>query len=178
MTQPRILAIDLRAQLLGFAVLEGPGSLLDWGRKPFRSCRLQGNFTIACKKVRDLITFFAPLVLVLKHTSGRNDRDSLKNRDLVDAIKREAEMQSVELVFLTRQDVYAAFREFSIANKYEIARSISEIFPELAWKLPPNRKTWQPEHHNMAIFDAISLGLAYAARLAQLGGKGDTRKDH
>jgi hypothetical protein len=177
MTQPRILAIDLRAQLLGFAVLEGPRSLLDWGRKPFRSCRLSDNSTTACKKVDALLTFFAPLVVVLKHTSGRNDRDCLKNKNLIDAIKREAEMQSVELVFLTRKDVYAAFREFGIANKYEIARSISEIFPELAWKLPPNRKTWQPEHHNMAIFDAISLGLAYAARFDQRGRRDDTRED-
>jgi hypothetical protein len=174
MTQPRILAIDLRAQLLGFAVLEGPELLLDWGRKPFRSRRLPDDSTAVCKKVSALITFFAPLVLVLKYTSGRNDRDSLKNRVLVDAIKREAEMQSVELVLLTRKDVHTAFREFGMANKYEIARSISGIFPELAWKLPPNRKTWQPEHHNMAIFDAISLGLAYAARFDKGVERNDT----
>jgi hypothetical protein len=38
------------------------------------------------------------------------------------------------------------------------------------WKLPPPRKAWQKEHHNMAIFDAAALGIAYFKRSGEVGG--------
>jgi hypothetical protein len=161
MAEPRILAIDLRAQLFGFAVLEGPRTLLDWGRKPFRNHGARNDLMVVCRKITKLLGFFAPSIIVLKHTRGRNDREPVRSKSIVEAIRREAKSRSIELVLLKRKDIHIAFRQSSGISKYEIAGLVAEIFPELAWKLPPNRKNWQPEHHNMPIFDAISLGVAY-----------------
>jgi hypothetical protein len=160
---PRILAIDLRSQLFGFAVLEGPQTLLDFGRRILRMTSAQDNALLVRKKIGRLITFFVPTVIVVKHTSGCNDRELLKRKNTIAVIKHEAELRSVELVRLKRRDIYQVFEQSGKTSKYKIAGLIAEMFPEVEWKLPPNRKNWQPEHHNMAIFDAISVGLAYFA---------------
>ncbi|MDG7002208.1 MAG: hypothetical protein JRN15_24175, partial [Nitrososphaerota archaeon] len=49
-------------------------------------------------------------------------------------------------------------------TKYQIASTIAQMFPELRLKLPPKRRPWQTEHYNIAIFDAISLALAYRSQ--------------
>jgi hypothetical protein len=167
MLEPRILAIDLRSQLFGFAVLEGPRTLLDYGRKPCRADNTQDNAMIVRKKVAALLAFYEPSVIVLKHASGRSDQPLLQSKESMEGIKCEAKLRSLELVFLSRRDIHRVFRQSGNTSKYRIAALIAGLFPELAWKLPPYRKNWQSEHHNMAIFDAVSLGLAY---LAQYGG--------
>lgn len=159
--ESRILAIDLRARFFGFAVFEGAGALLDWGRKAFRNGNPQDDAMIVRKRIAFLLTFFAPSILVLKCSGGRTDGEPSKGRKTIEVIRRQTEIQSVELVFLTRKDIQRAFLERGKSSKYRIACLIAEIFPELAWKLPPKRKNWQPEHHNMTIFDAVSLGLTY-----------------
>ncbi|HET9375321.1 MAG TPA: hypothetical protein VFO40_10125, partial [Chthoniobacterales bacterium] len=94
-----------------------------------------------------------------------NDREVLDRRAAVEIIKHEATLRSTTLVVLGRKEIYEAFRQSGASSKNEIAQLVSEKFLEVAWKLPPKRKNWQPEHHNMAIFDAISLGLAYLANV-------------
>ena len=155
----------MRSQLFGFAVLEGPGALLDFGRKPCRTVNTRDNAMIVQKKTAALLNFFAPSVIVLKSEWGRSKQPALERKKSVEAIKREAVMQSVEMVFLKRRDIHYAFRQSGNSSKYKIAGLIAEMFPELAWRLPPNRKNWQPEHHTMAVFDAVSLGLTYYAQL-------------
>jgi hypothetical protein len=164
MSQCRILAIDLRSQLFGFAVLEGPGMLLDFGRKPCRITATRNTPMTVQKKTADLLTLFVPSTIVLKSEWGRRKQASSERKESIEAIKQEAAMRSVQMYFLNRRDIHRVFRQSGNISKYKIAGLIAEMFPELAWKLPPNRKNWQPEHHNMAIFDAVSLGLTYYAQ--------------
>lgn len=158
---PRILAIDLRSQLFGFAVLEGPRTLLDFGRKLFRVTTTRSNVVLLRKKIDWLITLFLPSVIVLKHTSGRKDQELVRRTDAIDVIKQEAALRSVKIAVLNRSCIYRAFGQSGNVSKYRVAGLIAEMLPDVQWKLPPNRKHYEPEHHNMAIFDAISVGLAY-----------------
>lgn len=163
--ESRIVAIDLRSQLLGFAALEGPTTLLDWGRRRFQESAVQDQAIVLRKKVAALLIFFVPSILVLKCASGRNDQEPSKYRVLVEAIQCEAKMQSVEIAFVSRKDVRDVFRQDGNISKYRIAAVISEMFPELAWELPPKRENYKPEHHSMPVFDAISIGLTYFAAI-------------
>jgi hypothetical protein len=156
MSKPRILAIDLRSQLFGFAVLDGPGTLLDFGRKVCRSGSTQSTPIVAQRKTAALLTAFAPSVIVLREEHGRSKRPALKRKQCIQAIKYEASIRLVQVIVLKRKDIHHAFRQSNNGSKYKIAGVIAEMFPELAWKLSPSRKNWQPEHHNMAIFDAVS----------------------
>jgi hypothetical protein len=160
----RILAIDLRSQLFGFAVLEGPQTLSDFGRKLLHLSSPHPDAVIVRKKIAGLLNLFAPSAIILKHTLGRNDREHVRRKEVIAAIKQEADIDAIKLVFLTRKEIYQAFRQSGDTNKYKIAGLVAETFPELLSKLPPNRKNWEPEHHNMAVFDAISVGLAYFAQ--------------
>jgi hypothetical protein len=55
----------------------------------------------------------------------------------------------------------AHFQALDACTKQEIASLLTQRFAELAWKLPSPRKTWQHEHRNMPIFDAVALGAAH-----------------
>lgn len=165
MPESRILAIDLRSRLLGFAVLEGPRTLLDFGRKPYYAHATRDRALVVRMRIANLLAFYGPSVIVLKSASVRSGPPILKLKDAVGAIRSEAKLQSLELVFLKRRAIHQSFRQSGKSNKYKIAGLIAGVFPELAWKLPANRKNWQPEHHNAIIFDAISLGLAYFAQV-------------
>jgi hypothetical protein len=50
---------------------------------------------------------------------------------------------------------------FTGKSKYDRARVLASVFPELDWKLPPKRKPWQSEPRAMMIFDAAAIGFAY-----------------
>ena len=168
MPDPRILAIDLRSQLFGFAILEGSATLLDFGRRFFCTSGHRSGTRIARKKIVALLDLFVPSVIVLKRTSGRSDRKLAANRGICGAIKREAEFRSLDLVLHNRRDICQAFRQFGNTSKDDIAAFIAGSFPEVEWKLPPRRKNWHPEHHAMTVFDAISIGLTYFARRGEV----------
>jgi len=65
------------------------------------------------------------------------------------------------MCLFARSEVREAFRIFHAKTKYEIACILVQMFPELLWKLPPERKFYESEHPSMTIFDAIALGLTY-----------------
>ena len=61
---------------------------------------------------------------------------------------------------LAASSVYA-FHQSGSRNKYQIAASIAEKFPELRRKLPTKRKAYQPERYDAIIFDAVALVLTH-----------------
>ena len=161
MQHSRVLALDVRSQSFAFAVLEEPKMLLDFGRKSYQGSGIRDTTTIVQEKIVTLLNFFMPSAIILKDEQGRNGERLLNRKSAIEVIQREAQAQLVELIFLQRKDVHRAFRQSGNSSKYTIAELVVPIFPELAWKLPTKRKNWQPERYNAAIFDAVSLGLAY-----------------
>ncbi|HET6844943.1 MAG TPA: hypothetical protein VFK06_25150 [Candidatus Angelobacter sp.] len=162
------MAIDLRSQRFGFAVLEGPTRLLDSGMKRCHAVGAKDSATAVRKKMVSLITLFAPSVIVVKQVSGAHGPTRLRNDEVVDAIKHVAKAHALELIFLKRSHICRVFRQSGKKCKVGIAALIAGYFPELAWRVPPKRKNWQPEHHNIIIFDAVSLGLAYFAQAGDI----------
>ena len=67
----------------------------------------------------------------------------------------------------SRRYVRHRFAAAGAATKFRIAKTIAKELPELAPRLPAERKIWLPEHANMSIFDAASLALAHYAAIAQ-----------
>lgn len=80
------------------------------------------------------------------------------------SIRHEASSRLIPVGSINGKKVNKVFRRFNAYSKYEIASMLSEVFPELLWKLPPKRKIWQSEHPRMALFDAVALGFAYWER--------------
>jgi hypothetical protein len=154
----RVLALDVRYRRLGFAVLEtNPKRLLDSGVRTFTSPAA----ILQC--IRPLISAFDPSVIVVRRPGHKNLRHRSGVNSNLRIIRTEAALQSVPMESANSHEVKHVFHE-SGKTKEDIAAAVVQAFPELRWKLPPKRKPWTSESHNMVIFDAMAVGLAYLAR--------------
>jgi hypothetical protein len=163
-----ILALDLRLQRFGFGVLEGQIQLVDWGIKTYRATDAHGRALLARKRIVPLLSLFRPSVVVANHVSGLHASRGPGHYHIIRAVEHEARQQSAELILVGRKELQRAFGKLGPATKNGIAAQVALLFPELAWRLPPVRKTWESEHNNMTTFDAIALGLTYLARFEDI----------
>jgi hypothetical protein len=154
----RILALEVRYRRFGFVVLEQkPMRLLDCGTRSFTSP------AVLIERLEPIIAMFDPCVIVVRrpgHTSVVHLEGVESN---LRTIRLESTRRSIPMEFVTVHEVRRVFHE-SGTTKDAIAATIAKTFSELHWKLPPRRKAWISEGHNMVIFDAAATGLAYLAR--------------
>jgi Holliday junction resolvasome RuvABC endonuclease subunit len=149
--------LEIRLRRVGFAVLEEPDLLLDWGIRRWRAGIDPVLAIMRC--VSQLLGLYSPSVVVLKRLNGA--RKARRRKRLIEAVMRQLVSHTTELRTLKRSDVRHAFRRYGGRNKHEIAAAIAETFPELRPKLPPKRKAYQPERYNAVIFDAVALALTH-----------------
>jgi Holliday junction resolvasome RuvABC endonuclease subunit len=153
----RILALEIRLRRVGFAVLEGPDHLLDWGILRWRA---EVDPVLATmQRISPLLAFYSPSVVVLKQLNS--SRKARRVKRVITAVRHRVATRAIEVHNVKRADVRQAFRQSGNRNKYQIAAAIAEALPELRRKLPPRRKSYQPERYNAVIFDAVALALAH-----------------
>jgi RNase H-fold protein (predicted Holliday junction resolvase) len=157
---PRILAIDLRHRRFGFAVYEGHRMLLDWGVRAYPVIN-DDESSIAIKRLRTLISMFGPVAIVIKRERWEKRETNANMQKLIDAFESEAFARLIPIRLIREQDIRSTFVNFGCTTREENAAALARIFPELAWDLPAKRRTWQPEHSRMTVFDALAIGLAY-----------------
>lgn len=160
---PRLLAIDLRPQQFGYAVFEGGERLLDWGATYYRPGGSVGA-EMAGRRVVELLRVFVPTTIVVRQVRRDVTRNSFGVRPILKAIRREASVTSIPVILIARNEMREAFGVFRAKNKHEIACRLAVIYPELLWKLPPERKFYESEHPRMTIFDAVAAGFTYWRR--------------
>jgi hypothetical protein len=160
----RILAFDLRTGRFGFAILEGPHELLEWGTRRFRPNSQHDPMLFIRKRLAPLFKFYGPAVVVVKRGSLQGGGRSLNQELLLNALADMARSSAIELAIIERSEIQAAFSKEGRATKETIAQQIAATFPQLTWKLPARRKAWSNEAHMMTVFDAVSLGLTYLSR--------------
>src|SRR5438093_245495 len=82
----RVLAIDPSTRGFGFAVLEGPNRLIDWGVKETKTDKNKRSL----KLISELIEQYEPSVLVLEDYVGKGSRRCRRVAELLDGISRLA----------------------------------------------------------------------------------------
>src|SRR5215468_10592916 len=155
----RVLAIDPSTRGFGFAVLEGPNNLIDWGVKETKTDKKQRSL----KLIDDLIELYHPSVIVVEDYAAKGSRRCGRVRELINDIAMLAVKKNVKVRKFSRLKVKHAFSEFGASNKYAIAIAIAKRFSELAPRLPRFRKPWMSEDYRMSIFDAVGFGLTFFA---------------
>jgi Holliday junction resolvasome RuvABC endonuclease subunit len=150
-----VLAVFLSAKGFGFAIFDGPGSLVDWGVKGV--CGQKKNAQ-SLRKVRELLTFYRPDVVVLEDCDGRGSRRTKRIRKLIDAIATLVAKGRIAAASFSRAEVRTCFGR---TTKRQIALAIARDFPELEPWLPPVRRIWMSEDARMNIFDAVALGVTF-----------------
>ena len=153
---PRVLALDPMSRGFGFAVLEGPTNLVDWGIRNAPN----DNTRALLRKISELTDLYHPDVIVIEDCRHVRSRRRQRVRSVVTQVAKlatpDTEVQLIPAVLV--QNVFGAGRAIS---KYRMATLVTEHFQEIAYRLPPERKPWMPEDPRFAIFDAVAFGLTY-----------------
>lgn len=155
--EPRIIALDLRPRRIGFAVMEGPRRLLDYGTV---LSQLQGEGQ-AGEAIVSVFRLTLPSVIVAKQERWDTLTTRPKGTLFADRIRSYVVESNAELLLLDGRLLKKAFRDMGCQSKAEIVDFAARMFPELLWKAPPKRKAWQPEHSRQTLFDAVALGMIF-----------------
>jgi len=152
-----VLAVDPLTRGFGFAILEGPQGLLEWGVKEVRGKKNAG----ALKHVAELIECYKPDVIVMEDCADKYCRRGARVRKLIQDISKLATGKRIKVRRLAARKVRGVLSGSPAARKQQIATSVAQQFPELAPRLPPLRKPWMSEDPRMGIFDATALALTF-----------------
>ncbi len=155
--EKRILSVDPTTRGFGFAVMEGPEKLIDWGVKGAKKRKNESCLDLLC----GLMDRYSPDVVVVEDFSAKGSRRCHRVQSLICQIAKLAESRRIRVQFISRKKVRKTFSESGKANKYNISRAIAQKLPELAPRLPPYRKCWMSEDYRMSIFDAVSFVMAF-----------------
>jgi hypothetical protein len=175
----RALAVDIASRGLGFALLEGPLALIDWGFYNAREDRDGRCITYLVW----MLTKFKPDVLVIEDF-GQKPRRPVRVRTLADQFAAAAIEHGIACHRISRKTVRSKFPTGS--DRYRIAHTLAERFPEIKPVCPPMRKIWKTEDPRINIFDALSLAVTHLSRAKEdgngrktsaSGGKADTGQD-
>jgi len=154
---PRILAIAPSTRGFGFALLEGPNTLVDWGVKSVEGDKNAGSIA----RVKAMIAHYEPDVLVLENNLVRPFHRAERIRRLARRIVAVSKRQNVSVILITREQVRRVFFVDGQGTKYGLAQILAERFPdELSFRLPPKRRPWMSEDSRMDIFAAVALAFA------------------
>ena len=151
----RYLGVDVRPRSFGFVVIEN-AVVLDSG---IRICdRSQFDDCLGQRFDRILKTY-RPSAMIVRGVRGL-PTDSRK-RKVMAAIRRKAKDYDVDVISIGLAAIRIYFGRQNAKTKYQIAKCVATILPELAWKLPRNRRPWEAEHYRMSIFDAAAATIAH-----------------
>jgi Holliday junction resolvasome RuvABC endonuclease subunit len=153
--QKRVLAIDPTHRGFGYAILEGPERLIEWGVVQVR----ESKDSQCLKRIQQLIERYAPEVIVVEDCTGKGCRRGARVHRLIEDVRQVTGRKRVPTRHFPRSMIRRAFEHLGAVTKSQIAAAIAKLFAELAPHLPPVRKIWKSEDERSAIFDAMSLAL-------------------
>lgn len=152
----RVLGIDPTSKGFGFALLEGPKSLVDWGVARLR----RASNVASLARVENLLGLYVPSLLVVEDCLAPGARRCARVQDLLgDSVRlaEQLEIQTTRVSWSTVKSVLSV--NTARVTKYHIASTLTRHFPELEPHLPPPRKPWMSEDERMSIFDAAAFAV-------------------
>lgn len=153
----RHIAVDVHPHNFGFVVLENL-RVLDCGTR--RCDRTQSSDCLG-QRFQRILRAYTPSVVVMRLYRRSRPARGTGRPALIDTIRAVAVESRVEVVGLQSHEIQNFFLSRNARTKHERAQAVALLLPELAWKLPPQRKLWQSEHYRMSIFDAAAVALTF-----------------
>jgi hypothetical protein len=159
----RVLTLDLRTRRFGYVVFAGPHVLLDWGTRSYGD----EEHSSLDWRLTNLQASFAPSVILVRLITKRHGFAEPTIRRGFRSLEVFAKRMLITVNLIDQARIRSFFSGESQVNKHDIAQMIANRFPELSWRLPPERKPWQSEPTRQSIFDAASVGVFYFAQHAE-----------
>jgi Holliday junction resolvasome RuvABC endonuclease subunit len=152
---PVILALYPNATGLGYACLQIPERLLDYGIATVQPVS-NGKLLIRAEKFMD---YYKPKIILLKETgSAKNSRRTNK---LIEAISTLSGEKDLPVYRYTKQQIKDVFEIFGAQSKFQIVEKIVRMLPELGPRAPKEKKWYEKEDYNMVLFNAVSLAIVH-----------------
>lgn len=117
--------------------------------------------TQALKRMRQLIDYYKPKVIVIEDYLGIGSRKSKRIQKVIDSVSRYALKNQLKTSKYSRSDIRYVFSNFNAHSKHEIACVIAENIKSMEHKLVTPRKTNESEKYMVGAFDAVSLGITH-----------------
>ncbi|MBS1595577.1 MAG: hypothetical protein JST90_14770 [Bacteroidetes bacterium] len=155
---PVILALHTFSGGLGYACIQVPERLLDYGVTKISPV----SNNKALSKAEKFISYYRPQVVLMRDGSG--DPKSGRSRKLRDAIETLAGEMGVDVYRYTKEQVAETFEVFGVTTKHGIVSKIVEFLPELGHRTPKERRWYEKDDYNMPIFNAVALAITHAHR--------------
>ena len=151
----RVLAIDPTYRGFGYAIFEGPESLVVWGVK-----YASGDLNVQrIAQFERIIASYEPDILVIEDCEAQGNRRRKTARTFLELAAAFAAKQHIGVEPVARKTVLKTFG--SATTKYRVAVMLAEHFHELRERLPRERKPWQSEDERMSIFDAVAFAWTF-----------------
>jgi hypothetical protein len=169
---PTLLALAFHSSRVGFAIFRGSNSVVDWGTYAIP----RGSEPMPSRAQRRIVTLLVsptPTAIAVKRSRSKSGVDDRFAGRLGRFVRSQARELSIPVIRFTDADVRQNFRTSDAHSKYDRAKVLISIYPELDWKLPPKRKAWESEPRSMMIFEAVELGFVFW-RKWENGRKGQT----
>ncbi len=156
----RVLALEVRPQKYGFAVLEGADALLDWGVRSYRIGQVA-----RAGRIDSLLESYSPDFVVIRRREHNSRKAASAVHTAMAKIRIESRRYSARTRLISGKNIRRFFEQYGCTNKHEIASVLAEKFDEILWKLPARRRPWESEKYNTTLFDALATGTAFFARV-------------
>ena len=152
-----ICAIYPNANGFGYVYMESARKLIDFGIVQINPI---SNRKVL-ERIKKCFDYFRPTLVIALDPDGKSSRVGRRTRKLINKIIKYAESEKLPVDQFTRDQIRDVFESFGKTTKYKIAKFLLTEFTELEPKRPRERKLWMSEDRNMAIFDALSLGVTW-----------------
>jgi RNase H-fold protein (predicted Holliday junction resolvase) len=150
----RVLGIDPFSRGVGFAVLEGPDCLVDWGLKSSG----KADSAKAAHLIQALIERYQPDILAVEDWDATGSRRCERVRKLLNRIASRG-TKSLRVRLITARQLRTLGPRSQVNTKFGRASFLAGQFAELRAFLPRFRKPWMSEEDRMAIFDALAFAV-------------------
>jgi Holliday junction resolvasome RuvABC endonuclease subunit len=152
-SNPIVLALYPNARGLGYACVELPQRLLDYGVvtvNPISNGKV-------LRRVEKFMDYLKPKIILIREGSSLTTFKAARIKKLIDAITTLAGEKNLTVHHYSRDQVKEVFEQFGATSKYQISQKIVSWFPTLKPFAPKVQKAWENEDYYMGIFDALSL---------------------
>ena len=156
----RVVGIQPSTRGFGFAVLEGPERLVDWGLREVA----KPKHARCLREIGAMVARFRPDAVVFEDERARGCRRCSRVRALLHDVRSLAKRRKLKAPRVSRAVVRSVFAPGGKITKHGIAIEVANRFPQLLRHLPAARKPWMSEDQRMSIFDAVAFALVFFNR--------------
>lgn len=149
----KVVSIYPYTRGFAYAVMDSPVNLIEF--RLFELKKLDVNRIV--RLVLEIVEKHQPVTVVLEDTNSKYCRKGARTKQLIRAIALAVKKKSVEIDFISRDQVRQIFRRWNAKNKYEIAEVLIRNIDQLAAIKMEKPKYPGREPNVEAVFSAVSL---------------------